>query len=134
MSCRHKALKSAPKRQQRQYLTYKGSVIPKRRGSKKRPYDKSPRLQSTCDRFCVVMVVFDGLRSTLIWSKFRKSSWESMPPDPHTTLCVMMRAPHGCTNPTLCMPPLQCLDPPLKRSIHRRSREKRARREQEKVV
>ena len=81
MSCKHKALKSAaPKRQQWQYLTW---LIPKGRGSKKRPYDESPRLQSTCHKFCVVMVVYDGLRSTLIWSKFRNFSGGACPQTPY---------------------------------------------------
>ena len=31
--------------------------------------DQSPELQSSCHKFCVVMVVSDSLRSTLVWSK-----------------------------------------------------------------
>ena len=59
MSCKHKALKSAaPKRQ------FCGSASG--RGFEKRPYNESPELQSSRHKFCVVMVVSDGLRSTLI--------------------------------------------------------------------
>ena len=39
-------------------------LIPKGRGSEKRPYDESPEVQSSCHKFCVVMVVSDGLRSS----------------------------------------------------------------------
>ena len=45
-----------------QRLIPKGKWLP--------PYDESPELQSCCQTFCVVMVVSDGLRSTLISSKF----------------------------------------------------------------
>ena len=65
VSCKYKTLKSvAPKRQ------FCGSASntkanSKERGSEKRPYDESPELHSSCN-FCVVMVVSNGLRSTLI--------------------------------------------------------------------
>ena len=90
-------------------------LIPKGRGSEKWPYDESPKLQSSCHKLCMVMVVSDGLRSTLIWSKFKKFSWGSMPPDPlqrcalyvhaHIKKLHALRAPHEHTNPAVCVPP-----------------------------
>ena len=54
-------------------------LIPKGRGSEKRPYDESLVLQSSCHKFCVVMVVSDGLRSTLIWPKSKNFPGERAP-------------------------------------------------------
>ena len=52
-----------------------------------RYYDELPELQFSCHKFCMVMVVSESLRSTLVWSKF---SWERMSPDPpRRTLCVI---------------------------------------------
>ena len=76
-------------------------LIPKGRGFNKQPYNESPKLQSSCHKFCVVMVVSVGLmiRSTLMWSKFQKNFWGTMPPDTLTTLCVIcachMAAPNS---------------------------------------
>ena len=36
-----------------------------------------------------IVVVSDGLRSTLTRSKFSKISWGGMPPDPSTRLCTL---------------------------------------------
>ena len=58
-------------------------LIPKGRGSERRQIDDSPELRSSCHKLCVVMVVSDGLRSTLIWSNFPLGS---KPPDPLTML------------------------------------------------
>ena len=96
-------------------------LIPKGRGSKKQPYNELRELQSSCHKFCVVMVVSDGLRSTLIWSKFKKFSWGTMPPDlpEHCALYTCKKNCVDCVHciaaPTRCMcaPLLQCLDPPL---------------------
>ena len=52
-------------------------LILKRKGSKKWPYDESPELHSSCHKCWVVMVVSDGLRSTLRWSKFLIFPWET---------------------------------------------------------
>ena len=64
-----------------QCLTYKG-WFQREEGSEKRPYDESPRLQSSCHKFCVVMVVSDGFRSTLIWSKFKNFPGGACPQTP----------------------------------------------------
>ena len=53
------------------------------------------------------MVVSDGFRSTLIWSKFIFLG-EHPPRPPYSALHYihMQKAvPHGCTKLTLCMPP-----------------------------
>ena len=55
-------------------------LIPKWRGSEKWLYDESP---SCGHEFGMIMVVSDGLRSTLVWSKFSQGS---MPSDPLRTL------------------------------------------------
>ena len=50
----------------------------KGRCSKEQPYDESPKLQSSCHKFCVLMVVFDGLRNILLYnlnSKFFLGEW-----------------------------------------------------------
>ena len=94
-------------------------LIPKGRGSEKQPYDESPELLSSCHKFCVFIVVSDGLRSTLIWSKF--SGGEC----PQTPLqCYALYAHRNCVRCTRRMaapktlhvypPPLhKNLDPPL---------------------
>ena len=70
MSCEHKALKSAAPKSSLQEtavaVPHIQWLIPKGRDSDKRPYNELPKLQSSCHKFCVVMVVSDGLRSTLI--------------------------------------------------------------------
>ena len=53
--------------------------ILKGKSSETRPYDQSPKLQSSLYTFCVVMVVFDGFRSTLIWSQFKIFPGEACP-------------------------------------------------------
>ena len=52
-------------------------LILKRKGSKKWPYDESLEFHSSCHKCWVVMVVSDGLRSTLRWSKFLIFPWEA---------------------------------------------------------
>ena len=112
MSCKHK---TAAPWDSSVAVSHIQRLIPKgkgQRGSEKRPYDESPELQSSCQPFCVVMVVSDGLRSTLIWSKPKSFQGEHAP-RPSRTLCVLvrkekfraLRAPHGRTTPTLCVPP-----------------------------
>ena len=78
-------------------------LIQKGRGSEKRPYGESPELQSSCHKFCVVMVVSNGLRSTLIWSTF-----ENFPGEHACALYVQKkfaRAAWQHNLPTLCVPP-----------------------------
>ena len=108
VSCKYKTLKSvAPKRQ------FCGSASntkanSKERGSEKRPYDESPELHSSCN-FCVVMVVSNGLRSTLIWSKFQTFPRRTCPQTPleHCTIRSQSTAhymhhsnPHSMRMPT----------------------------------
>ena len=68
------------------------------------------------------MVVSDGLRSTLIWSKFKNFPGGACPQTPLQRCALYVRkikirallAPHGHTKNTLCVPLLlQPLDPPL---------------------
>ena len=120
MSCKQKALKSAaPKRQFCGSASYTKADPAKGRGSEKQPYNEWPELLSSYHKFCVFIMVSDGLRSTLIWSKF------SMLPDLPGTLCTIYARrnyahrnwAHRISTPksTLCMPPplLKSLDPPL---------------------
>ena len=53
-------------------------LILKGRGSEKRPHE-SLELHSRHHKFCVVMVVSDGLRSTLRWSKFSEGACPQTP-------------------------------------------------------
>ena len=65
MSCKHESaapLDTSVAVSHIQRLIPKGKWFP--------PCDESPELQSSCQTFCMVMVVSDGLRSTLISSKF----------------------------------------------------------------
>ena len=68
MSCKHKTLESAAPLDSSVAVSHIQRLIPK--GKWFPPYDESPELQSSRQTFCVVMVVSDGLRSTLISSKF----------------------------------------------------------------
>ena len=96
MSCKHKTLKS--------HIQRLG------RGSEKLQYNESPELQFSCHKFCVGM---DGLRSTLIWSKFKNYLGGACPQVPLERCALYVRkkklhalhVPHGRTNPTLCVPP-----------------------------
>ena len=59
---------------------------------------------------CMVMVVSDGFRSTLIWFKFKNFPGQACPRPPYNALRYIrarkkLRAPHGRTKLTLCMPP-----------------------------
>ena len=47
--------------------------------------DQSPKLQLSCHKFCVIMVVPDVLRSTLVWSK--------IPSRVFCVFCVSLRTP-----------------------------------------
>ena len=55
-------------------------LIPKGRGSETRPYDESPK--SSCHKFCVVMMVSNGFRSTLMWPKFKNFPGGAFPQTP----------------------------------------------------
>ena len=52
--------------------------IPKGRGAPRNDHMMNRLIQSSCHKFCVVILVSDRLRSTLIWKNFGGS----MPPDP----------------------------------------------------
>ena len=95
-------------------------LIPKRRGSETRPYDESPK--SSCHKFCVVMMVSDGFRSTLMWPKFKNFPGGTFPQTPLQRFALYARAKScaGCAcrmaapnSFYVCPPLLQCLDPPL---------------------
>ena len=61
MFCKRKALKSAAPRDIPMAVFQIQRLIPKGRGSEKRPYDESPELNfCSGHKSCVVMVVFDG--------------------------------------------------------------------------
>ena len=68
MSCKHKTLESASPLDSSVAVSHIQRLIPK--GKWFPPCDESPELHSSCQTFCVVMVVSDGLRSTLTSSKF----------------------------------------------------------------
>ena len=87
-------------------------LIQKGRGSEKRPYGESPELQSSCHKFCVVMVVSNGLRSTLIWSKFEKFPGGACPQTPLERCALYVQkkkiaraAWQHNPPPTPCVPP-----------------------------
>ena len=117
MSCKPKTLESAAPLDSSVAVSHIQRLIPK--GKWFPPYDESPELQSSCETFSVVMVVSDGLRSTLISSKFIYL-YRSMPPDLPRTLCIIrsrkkfgaLRAPHGRTNTTLYLCPAPPPPPP----------------------
>ena len=61
MFCKRKALKSAAPRDIPMAVFQIQRLIPKGRGSEKRPYDESPELNfCSGHKSCMVMVVFDG--------------------------------------------------------------------------
>ena len=86
-------------------------LIPKGRGSKKQPYDELPELQSSCHKFCVVMVVSDGLRSTLIWSKCKNFPREHAPRPPWNVVRYT-RTQKNCARRMAAPPPTLCVPPP----------------------
>ena len=110
VSSKHKAFKSAAPL----HLPWDSSVaapqiqrlIPKGRGSEKPLYDQSPQLYSSCHIFCMVMVLSNGLRRTLICSKFHIFLGEH----PYNTALNKHRQLHTmCATPinphSRCMPP-----------------------------
>ena len=90
MSCKHRALKyAAPRR----HLPQTQRLIPKGRGSEKRPYDESPELHSKLPQILRGYGVSDGLRSSLTrFIRKRRLVKQS-------TLAVassVLRHPYGC--------------------------------------
>jgi len=88
-----RALKSAALKRQFYCSASNTQADSKGRGSEKRPYNKLPELHFSWHKCCVVMVVFDGLRSTLIWPKFQNFPGGACPPDPPRMLCALPTAP-----------------------------------------
>ena len=116
MSCKHKALKSAaPKRQFDlwQCLIYKGWF--RREWAPRNDHTMnhlscSPVAITAPHKFCVVMVVSDGLKSTLIygliWKNFPGSACPQTPLGYTAKNKCALHAPHGRTNPhSMCAPP-----------------------------
>ena len=99
MSCKHKALKFAA---HKRAVPQTQRLIPKGRGSGKQTYIEL--LHSSCLKFCVVMVVSDSLRSTLIWSTLQNFSGGTHPLTLYNTVCYMHADNH--TLHVLHQPPL----------------------------
>ena len=83
---------------------------------KLRPYDESPAIQSSCHKFCMVIVVSDGLSHSLNFTIFLG---EHAPRAPKKLCSIyahgQQRATRAASIPTLYVCPLflQSLDPPL---------------------
>ena len=114
-SCKHKALKSAaPKRQFCGSASNTKADFERKGLQETTIYDELPELHSSCHKLCVVMVVSNGLRSTLICSKFQILLKKHAPKPFKNAECYtqtdncMLCIPHQ-----LPLPHLQSLDPPL---------------------